>query len=79
MEHLGKMGITSILIEAGSSFNASALTAGVVDKVIFFIAPKIICGRASIQVVGGESFFKLEDCSEYVGRCRQKGRRGHHG
>ena len=61
MEHLGKMGITSILIEAGSSFNASALTAGVVDKVIFFIAPKIICGRASIQVVGGESFFKLED------------------
>ena len=61
MEQLGRMGLTSILIEAGSSFNASALTAGVVDKVVFFIAPKIICGRASIQVVGGESFFKLED------------------
>jgi diaminohydroxyphosphoribosylaminopyrimidine deaminase/5-amino-6-(5-phosphoribosylamino)uracil reductase len=61
MEQLGSMGLTSVLIEAGSSFNAGALTAGIVDKVVFFIAPKIICGRASIPVVGGESFFKLED------------------
>jgi diaminohydroxyphosphoribosylaminopyrimidine deaminase/5-amino-6-(5-phosphoribosylamino)uracil reductase len=61
MEQLGRMGLTSVLIEAGSSFNAGALTAGVVDKVVFFIAPKIICGRASIPVVGGESFLKLED------------------
>jgi diaminohydroxyphosphoribosylaminopyrimidine deaminase/5-amino-6-(5-phosphoribosylamino)uracil reductase len=61
MEQLGSMGLTSVLIEAGSSFNAGALTAGIVDKVVFFIAPKIICGRASIPVVGGESFLKLED------------------
>jgi diaminohydroxyphosphoribosylaminopyrimidine deaminase/5-amino-6-(5-phosphoribosylamino)uracil reductase len=61
MEQLGRMGLTSVLIEAGSSFNASALTAGIVDKVVFFIAPKIICGRLSIPVVGGESFFKLKD------------------
>jgi diaminohydroxyphosphoribosylaminopyrimidine deaminase/5-amino-6-(5-phosphoribosylamino)uracil reductase len=61
MEQLGRMGLTSVLIEAGSSFNAGALTAGVVDKVVFFIAPKIIGGRASLPVVGGESFLKLED------------------
>jgi diaminohydroxyphosphoribosylaminopyrimidine deaminase / 5-amino-6-(5-phosphoribosylamino)uracil reductase len=61
MEILGSMGITSILIEAGSSFNASCLMGNVVDKVVFFIAPKIICGRASIPVVGGESFLRLEE------------------
>jgi diaminohydroxyphosphoribosylaminopyrimidine deaminase / 5-amino-6-(5-phosphoribosylamino)uracil reductase len=61
MERLGSMGITSVMIEAGSSFNASALMSGVVDKAVFFIAPRIICGKASIPVVGGESFLKLAD------------------
>ncbi len=61
MERLGGMGITSILIEAGSSFNAACLAGNVVDKVVFFIAPKIICGRTSIPVVGGESFLRLEE------------------
>lgn len=61
MERLGGMGITSILIEAGSSFNAACLIGNVVDKVVFFIAPKIICGRSSIPVVGGESFLRLEE------------------
>lgn len=61
MERLGNMGITSVLIEAGSSFNASCLAGNIVDKVVFFIAPKIICGRASIPVVGGETNMSLED------------------
>lgn len=61
MERLGSMGITSVLIEAGSSFNAAALMAGIVDKVVFFIAPKIIGGRLSIPVIGGESFLNLAD------------------
>jgi diaminohydroxyphosphoribosylaminopyrimidine deaminase/5-amino-6-(5-phosphoribosylamino)uracil reductase len=62
MDKIGSMGITSVMIEAGSSFNASALKAGIVDKVIFFIAPKIICGKTSIPVVGGDFFMKLDDC-----------------
>jgi diaminohydroxyphosphoribosylaminopyrimidine deaminase/5-amino-6-(5-phosphoribosylamino)uracil reductase len=62
MDKMGSTGITSVMIEAGSSFNASALKAGIVDKVVFFIAPKIICGKASIPVVGGDFFLKLDDC-----------------
>ena len=31
------------------------------DKVMFFIAPKIIGGRDSFPAVGGKSFRKLED------------------
>ncbi|HSW63213.1 MAG TPA: bifunctional diaminohydroxyphosphoribosylaminopyrimidine deaminase/5-amino-6-(5-phosphoribosylamino)uracil reductase RibD [Dissulfurispiraceae bacterium] len=56
MSLLGNRGITSVLIEGGSSLNASAFQAGIVDKVVFFIAPKIIGGKKSLTPVGGESF-----------------------
>lgn len=44
MEKLGKMGITSILVEGGSKVSASMLNAGVVDRICFFYAPKILAG-----------------------------------
>ncbi|KAF0185810.1 MAG: diaminohydroxyphosphoribosylaminopyrimidine deaminase [Nitrospirae bacterium] len=56
MSLLGGRGITSVLIEGGSSLNASAFQAGIVDKVIFFVAPKIIGGAQSLTPVGGVSF-----------------------
>ena len=50
LERLGKMEITSLLIEGGSSLNAHALEDGIVDKVMFFIAPKIIGGKKSFPL-----------------------------
>jgi diaminohydroxyphosphoribosylaminopyrimidine deaminase/5-amino-6-(5-phosphoribosylamino)uracil reductase len=38
---LGKRQILSLLLEAGSELNGSALSAGIVDKIALFIAPKI--------------------------------------
>lgn len=61
LEILGKMEITSLLIEGGSSLNAHALEDGIVDKVMFFIAPKIMGGRHSYPAVGGTKFRKLKD------------------
>ena len=61
MQELGKSGITSILIEGGSSLSSYCLEAGIVDKVMFFIAPKIIGGRDSFPAVGGKSFRQLEN------------------
>lgn len=58
---LGETGITSLIIEAGSSFSASALQEGIVDKVVFFIAPKLIGGKDSVPAIGGSMFRKLED------------------
>jgi diaminohydroxyphosphoribosylaminopyrimidine deaminase/5-amino-6-(5-phosphoribosylamino)uracil reductase len=55
MKELGRLEITSVMIEGGSSLNASALSCGIVDKVIFFSAPKIIGGVDSISSVGGHS------------------------
>ncbi len=53
MRKLGEREITSVLIEAGGEINASALKAGIVDKVIFFIAPAIIGGSGAPGPVGG--------------------------
>ena len=62
METLGKMEITSVLLEGGSSLNAHALEDGIVDKVLFFIAPKIIGGRDSFPSgLAGKPSGKLED------------------
>lgn len=61
MEKLGSMEITSVLVEGGSSLNAYALKDSIVDKVMFFIAPKIIGGKESFSAVGGGTFRKLTD------------------
>jgi diaminohydroxyphosphoribosylaminopyrimidine deaminase/5-amino-6-(5-phosphoribosylamino)uracil reductase len=55
MKELGKLAVTSIMIEGGSSINASALRSRIVDKVMFFISPKIIGGFDSISSIGGKS------------------------
>jgi len=67
MKELGKAKITSILIEGGGKTNALALSSGTVDKIYFFVSPKIIGGKeAPTPVEGeGESFLskatKLKD------------------
>ncbi len=51
LKRLGKQGITSILIEGGSKVAASALKNKIVDKVVFFYAPKIV-GSEGISMIG---------------------------
>jgi len=59
MVELGEDKITSIMIEGGGGLAASALKAGIVDKVCFFIAPKIIGGKAAVTPVEGTGIKKL--------------------
>jgi len=54
MAQLGKLGNLCVLIEGGGEVAASALEEKLVDKVIFFYAPKIIGGREAVPAVGGE-------------------------
>ena len=63
MEKLGQMQITSVLLEGGAEVNASALKAGIVDKVMVFIAPKLIGGSGSPGPIGGAG---IDDLSESV-------------
>ncbi len=55
MRRLASLDIMSVMIEGGSEISASSLASGIVDKVMFFIAPKIIGGVDAIPSVGGKS------------------------
>lgn len=61
MKELGKENIMGIMIEAGGGFAASALESGIVDKVMYFIAPKIIGGSTAPTPVEGKGAAKLKD------------------
>ncbi|MGA1864186.1 MAG: bifunctional diaminohydroxyphosphoribosylaminopyrimidine deaminase/5-amino-6-(5-phosphoribosylamino)uracil reductase RibD [bacterium] len=60
-EELGKLQITSLLIEGGPGINASAFQEGIVDKVIMFIAPIIIGGKIAPSAIQGDGIAKLEE------------------
>lgn len=53
MEELGKKNIDSILLEGGSTLNWSALSAGLVNEVRAYIAPKIFGGAGAKSPVAG--------------------------
>ncbi|MBM7615661.1 bifunctional diaminohydroxyphosphoribosylaminopyrimidine deaminase/5-amino-6-(5-phosphoribosylamino)uracil reductase RibD [Alkaliphilus hydrothermalis] len=64
MMELGNRQIDSVLLEGGGTLNFSALQYGIVDKVMSFIAPKIIGGRDAITPVEGEGINKVADAIE---------------
>nr|WP_288523927.1 bifunctional diaminohydroxyphosphoribosylaminopyrimidine deaminase/5-amino-6-(5-phosphoribosylamino)uracil reductase RibD [uncultured Romboutsia sp.] len=61
MHKLGNQNIDSILLEGGSTLNYSALESGIVDKILVYIAPKIIGGMKSKTPVGGSGISHLKD------------------
>ena len=61
MDKLGEMEITSIMIEGGSEISGNALKEKLIDKVIYFLAPKIIGGKNAPGPVGGQGIAKLKD------------------
>lgn len=61
MRELGKMEIMSLLLEGGAEVNASALKEGIVDKVMVFIAPKLIGGAEAPGPVGGSGIDELSE------------------
>jgi len=61
MKELGRREVTSLLIEGGGTTHASAFEEGVVDKVMFFIAPKIIGGQQAVTAVEGRGAELMKD------------------
>ncbi|MBN2909755.1 bifunctional diaminohydroxyphosphoribosylaminopyrimidine deaminase/5-amino-6-(5-phosphoribosylamino)uracil reductase RibD [Polycladomyces sp. WAk] len=54
MQVLGEHGVLSVLVEGGGTLNAALLRERLVDKVIAFVAPKLLGGKNSPTSVEGE-------------------------
>jgi len=62
---LGEQQITSILIEGGATINASVLEDNLVDKVHWFIAPKIIGGSGAPGPIGGKGIAEVNNAKVF--------------
>jgi len=60
MKKLAGMGITSVLVEGGGMLIGSLFDDDLVDKVMFFISPKIIGGKDAISSVMGQGISRVE-------------------
>ena len=61
LQELARRGLTGVLVEGGSRINASLLARGLIDKVMFFIAPKLIGGESAPGPVGGEGVARMTE------------------
>lgn len=64
LEELGKREIQSLLVEGGAKVAGHFFDEGLVNKVSFFIAPKIIGGRDAPSAVQGKGAEKLSESIE---------------
>lgn len=62
---LAKERYLSLMIEGGSKLNWGALESGVVDKIFFYYAPKILGGMASLPVAGGTGRLRRSDAIRF--------------
>jgi diaminohydroxyphosphoribosylaminopyrimidine deaminase/5-amino-6-(5-phosphoribosylamino)uracil reductase len=63
MGELGKREITSLIIEGGANVNWAALSGGVVDKIFFYYAPKILAGTGSIPFALGAGYRRISEAA----------------
>ena len=64
LRNLGQRCLTSVMIEAGGTLNSSFLFNNLVDKVVLFVAPKIIGGSEAPGPYGGSGIDSLSDAVE---------------
>lgn len=65
IELLAREKYLSLMIEAGSRVNWTALESGAADKIYFYYAPKVIGGTQSIPVAGGAGRRRRVDAIQF--------------
>ena len=63
LRKLGRLEITSLMIEGGATVNWAALAANVVDKVFLYYAPKILAGTGSVPFAAGAGFRQMSQAA----------------
>ncbi|HJU93148.1 MAG TPA: bifunctional diaminohydroxyphosphoribosylaminopyrimidine deaminase/5-amino-6-(5-phosphoribosylamino)uracil reductase RibD [Pyrinomonadaceae bacterium] len=64
LKELGNRSIQSVLVEGGSTVAGEFIDAGLVNKVTFFIAPKIVGGTDAPSALGGKGVEMMSDALE---------------
>ena len=64
LKELADKSLQSVLVEGGATVAGKFLEAGLVNKVTFFIAPKIIGGTTAPSAIGGVGVEKMSDALE---------------
>ncbi|MFC1675354.1 bifunctional diaminohydroxyphosphoribosylaminopyrimidine deaminase/5-amino-6-(5-phosphoribosylamino)uracil reductase RibD, partial [Candidatus Omnitrophota bacterium] len=60
MKKLAQQEITNIIVEGGGTLIGSLFDEGLVDRVLFFISPKIIGGKEAISSVMGQGISRID-------------------
>ncbi len=63
---LGKEGITSVLLEGGSTLNGSVLKEGLVNAVRLYLAPRLLGGENAKSLLGGEGPKRISQMKDLV-------------
>ncbi len=63
MRNLGEREISSLIIEGGAMVNWAALAEGIVDKIFFYYAPKILAGTGSIPFALGAGYRRMNEAA----------------
>lgn len=58
---LGEKGISSLFIEGGGTINAAFLENGLIDKVVFYFAPKLVGGKIAPTFIEGTGVEWMKD------------------
>lgn len=64
VKHLGERAITSLMIEGGAMVNWAALSSGIVDKVFFYYAPRILAGTGAVPFSTGVGFTHMGEAAQ---------------
>lgn len=61
MKKLAQAGIVNILVEGGGTLIGSLFDERLVDKVLFFISPKVIGGRDAVSSIMGLGISRIDN------------------
>ncbi|MDP9295201.1 MAG: dihydrofolate reductase family protein, partial [Actinomycetota bacterium] len=64
LEGLGKRDVQQLLLEGGPTLAWSAVDAGLVDKVVLYLAPKLLGGVEAPGALAGAGFAPLDRAAE---------------
>ena len=64
LDELGARSIQSVLVEGGANVAGQLMDARLVNKVTFFVAPKIVGGKNAPSAIGGLGVDRMKDAIE---------------